>query len=230
MQQTNAANPTEVCFLVSDGSVSRSGLAGCACRVLPANSDVPLKFMAVLGSVTTTQAELLGGILGLVALRVLSKQERLVATWSCDCKTVIDSASRLPSGQEISTLPSFDPSCFDLTSPDSFGPEAINRLGMPSLRDTWKLYHLAINRIEVIPVWSGDPQVQIDVEAVDKASRWASTEGERLLKRWGEGAVGRLKYLDPKAAWKLLDLRILGSELDPVKAYRQILSSLDRVL
>jgi hypothetical protein len=44
-------------------------------------------------------------------------------------------------------------------------------------------------------------------EACDKACRWASQDGEKLLGRFGEGPIGRQAELNPEHAWILIDLR-----------------------
>lgn len=44
-------------------------------------------------------------------------------------------------------------------------------------------------------------------ELCDKACTWACTSGEKLLHKFGEEAVGRLKTLHPSQAWHLADLR-----------------------
>ncbi len=214
MTHPTTASFSEINSFISDGSVSSLGIGGCACRVSIASSGDPLKIMAILGEVTTTQAELLGGVLGLAVLRVRKKEETLVAKWSCDCKTVIDSANRLKN--------ELDEPVVELQT-DLVGQSS-------GLEATWKLYQHASNKIEVIPVWSGEPQSLIDVDVVDKASRWASVDGEKLLRKWGEGPVGRLKYLNPTTAWVLVDLRFLSLEIDPRRAYEQLVARLDRVL
>ena len=44
-------------------------------------------------------------------------------------------------------------------------------------------------------------------ELCDKACTWACVSGDKLLRKFGEAAVGRLKTLDPTQAWHLVDLR-----------------------
>lgn len=47
----------------------------------------------------------------------------------------------------------------------------------------------------------------VNIRACDRASRWASERGEALLKKFGEGPIGRLSRETPEEAWKYFDAR-----------------------
>lgn len=53
-------------------------------------------------------------------------------------------------------------------------------------------------------------------EACDRACRWVLNDGEKLLRRYGAGLVGRNAVLAPEEAWLLCDLRPIFEELSGV--------------
>lgn len=168
--------------ILSDGAVAADGEGGCA-AVVP-NGDRVLRLNVVLGQVTTTDAELLGGLFGLWLVCYMGEKGDSVR-WKSDSATTISTAAE--TDKEDSVL--------------------------------WQSFRLASKDLELQCEFLSPQDRDVTHRACDKASRWASESGVKLLEEVGEGPQGRLASLDPSRAWHLIDGRsiaISSVAIDPL--------------
>ena len=201
--------------IVSDGSVARDGTAGAAAIVLDTESQRRTKVTALLGRVSTSDAELLGGVLGLVCLRITGIEAGPFAvSWKCDNQTVVRGTSSDCRSSE-GTVPSVDKGA-------SVG---IGRTELPIARAA---FQLAASAWQVVPAVAARRDKRL-LDACDHASRWASRDFEKILSKWGEGPAGRLGTASPEEAWVFIDARAAITALFATSAQAGI-DELDRKL
>ena len=172
--------------IISDGSFGTSGEAGCACLVHDGSSGK--KINADLGELSSSDAELLGGLLGLsyILHQTVESAEKISVHWSCDSKTTIEGAQRVLQ-------------------------QNANRSRQAS--DFWLAFEYFANYFALSCSHLASKEGNRRQRACDKASRWAQKSGKRLLDEQGAGLIGRIAAYRPEDAWCLVDGRLLIAEL-----------------
>ncbi len=186
--------PTPYQFqLWTDGSVSANKNASAACIVKEINLKTRLKVVGLINQCPPSEAELLGGILGLTIITQLCPKGAQVE-WHCDNLPVLQGATvYLEKWQK-----------HNWTKNDN------SKVNSKLLWETFTILTKDIDlRAEHSPGHSGIPEN----ETCDKACRWVSQDGEKLLKKFGESRIGRQAILNPQQAWTLFDLREIIKEV-----------------
>lgn len=173
-------NNTKVLQFWSDASFGLDGQSATA--VYYRSPQRLYKVAMYLGSGSSTEAELLGGILGCCLMSVVAdrdKQREVV--WHSDCKTVIAKAQRLKSEGQL-----------------------LEKVEQEPFWGAWQYVQSlqACHAVYLLPKERG-----VEHQGCDRASRWVRSKAERLLTEQGEGPIGRIANRTPELAWQLIDGR-----------------------
>ncbi|MCC6932199.1 MAG: hypothetical protein IT292_02960 [Deltaproteobacteria bacterium] len=171
--------------IFSDGG-SQPHSAACACIIK--TPERRYKLLGYLGMATNVEAEIMGGLLGLIAVRQLAPNSQTPIIWHCDNKTVVEIAGKHLSKwvqQRWKT----------------------NEKKHAKHQGLWRTYLALSKDLNIAPQHVLSHNGNRDNESCDRACRWAIDTGKEKLSQNGEGFIGKMSTQESAHAWYLLDLR-----------------------
>jgi ribonuclease HI len=156
----------------------RNGRSAISCIICNLTEN-EFKIAALIDLTTNVEAEATALFLALLAVKhSTSEKTNQTIHWHTDCLTLIKNES----ANEINSLDNFQ------------------NLLRNKIETLFPLIEIVSSHIKA---HSGNKKN----EQCDKACTWLCESGTKLLKKHGEGPVGRLKELDPRNAWHIIDIR-----------------------